>query len=317
MKKDKLFCTFTILIISLLLISFSATYYATEPSESTNLHNNSNVQDIFQNNRDENLLDISTNGLVDDVHSRLVEDVNSRDLGELPSSFDPRLNSQITDIRNQQYTVTCWMHAAIASVEQNAVKFFGSKFNISEAHGVVSQSISINPALYFENYPANNSSYYNCTADSKGNNAVALQYLTNWNVPIFNDNNTKRWNSTVLETNYPLSKIYQNHNHNSTNDLQDQDILVDNDFLDSDSILNVTEAKYIAKNISSIKQAVYNYGAVTAGIEILNSGYSTYNHSYFFLKTTGLQIMLLPSLAGMIIIQKRILLFNPLVTVRG
>lgn len=100
-----------------------------------------------------------------------------------------------------------------------------------------------------------NIGYYNNTPSSAGNNAKALQYMTNWNSPIFY-NNFITWNSMIAESDYPISTLL----HNSNN-------LITDEFKNSKSLYHVTSSVYLNyHDTDSIKSAIKEYGAVTSGI---------------------------------------------------
>ncbi len=149
----------------------------------------------------------------------------------------------------------CWMYASAGAVEQYVSKKYGSKFDISESHGAVAISNSIYP-----NNP-NSSGFYPNQPDYGGNEVKALQYFTNWNTPIF-DEDVCNWKSTVSEFSYPITKI--------TEPVVN---LIDNDFLNSDSLLNVTDAHYVnVYDQVAIKKSIKEYGGVVTGI-VSNNNY--------------------------------------------
>ena len=99
------------------------------------------------------------------------------------SSYDPRNLGIGTPTKNQSPYLLCWMYATTGAVEQYASLKYGSSFDLSELHGAISLSNSIIP--HESNSP---NGYLPVNYNSGGNTRTALQYFTNWNEPIFNDN---------------------------------------------------------------------------------------------------------------------------------
>ena len=195
----------------------------------------------------------------------------------LPDTFDPRNNvDYIVDDRLQSSTLLCWMYAPVNAAELLAAKSFGSKFELSKAYGAVCLSNSMKPTNY------TGAGYYNRDADSKGYFSLALQYLTNWNTPLFN-NETPMWDSVVAENDYPLSKITSNQYSPS-----------DSDFINATPLLNVKSAVYLnnymnctgdirTANMNNIKHAIHEYGGVSVPLRMSESyfGYDGSMYNYF------------------------------------
>lgn len=199
------------------------------------------------------------NGWIPDEYERLSPSVYDGEWS-VPEKYDPRQDGILTDVKDQGQTKLCWMFAASGAVENYASKYYGSKFDISEAHGAVASSNSIG---------SGENGYYYVSANSGGNNAKALQYLTNWNTPIFNDD-VCNWRSTVAESKYPLSKITDN-----------LITLTDEDFTEAESLLNVTNAQYLSiRNAAAVKHAIMEYGSVVTGIWVPNIFGVDYNGDY-------------------------------------
>lgn len=177
----------------------------------------------------------------------------------IPTKYDPRQTGIYTEINNQGRMGICWMYGMTATVEQNIVKNYGRKFNISELHGVVALSDSVKKARM----TSTDTGYYTSGPVRGGTKAMALQYVTNWNSPIFDDD-IYTWSANVKETDYPKS-IFENNSfaviHNILKISQNEP-----QFTDSEPLLRVTEAKYVPKNKNDIKYAVQNYGAVQVDI---------------------------------------------------
>lgn len=251
--------------------------------EGTGIKTNAENLETLEKDDDSNMQGRSiVSGYDDDPYSRLGTDINnSNGYGYvLPDKFDPRNNANyvIAD-RQQGNTSLCWMYAPVNATEILTAKNFGSKFELSKAYGAVCLSNVMIPNNYI------GGGYYNRDVDSNGYFSLSLQYLTNWNTPLFS-NSTTMWNSIVAENDYPLSKV--------TN-FQGQ--FIDNDFINASPLLNVTNAVYLNNYVNctgdtrsayqnDIKHAIYEYGAVSVPVRLSNSYYgyygSTYEYNYFY-----------------------------------
>lgn len=183
----------------------------------------------------------------------------------LADKYDPRdYNLLITNERNQQSSSLCWLYSSIGAAENSFYRKYGTRPELSKAHGAVSLSTQVKP------YGYNGNGYYSTEPDVQGYFGKAFQYITNWNTPVFNED-TVQWNSLVPESDYPLSNVLD-----SQYDLSDS-------FLNSESIVNVSGIKYIKScffkdqnnnytqtdgSRESLKRAVIEYGAVGAGITL-------------------------------------------------
>lgn len=203
-------------------------------------------------------------GYEEDTEERIETDFQYESVG-LSSKYDPRETGIYTEINNQVGTSICWMYGTIATAEQNVMKNFGRKFNISELHGAVALSDSIKKTRM----TYDDTGYYTSGPIRAGTKAMALQYVTNWNSPIFDDD-TYNWFANVKENDYP-KEIFTNNqfaqHHNMINITQNEE-----QFSESESLIRVTGAKYITKNKDSIKYAVYNFGAVQIDLYIDSNG---------------------------------------------
>ena len=187
----------------------------------------------------------SENGYVVDEYERLATSLSNKTVGAV-SFYDPRNSNIMTDIKDQETTDLCWLYSTTGMADTYVYKKYGSKFSTSAAHGGVAMSNAISQK---------NIGYYNNTPSSAGNNAKALQYMTNWNSPIFY-NNFITWNSMIAESDYPISTLL----HNSNN-------LITDEFKNSKSLYHVTSSVYLNyHDTDSIKSAIKEYGAVTSGI---------------------------------------------------
>ena len=181
------------------------------------------------------------------------------------SSYDPRNLGIGTPTKNQSPYLLCWMYATTGAVEQYASLKYGSSFDLSELHGAISLSNSIIP--HESNSP---NGYLPVNYNSGGNTRTALQYFTNWNEPIFNDNSF-HWKSAVAET---------------TNSFIDNDNKINQTFQDTDSVLNVTGAMYLNYDSNTIKRSIIDYGGVITSIYyrkykgLTENGNN--NNAYFF-----------------------------------
>lgn len=241
MKFKKLFLNSAILLVILVLLSCSClSYFATEI-------------DITSG---ESTSEPENYGWIPDNYERLGITSNGNSLG-LPEKYDPRNDGFMTPTKDQGDTNLCWLYATAGAVENYVSLKYGSKFDISEAHGAVASSNSIRPANSSSN------GFYLNNADNGGNNAKALQYFTNWNTPIFNES-VCHWNSTIAESEYPITKI------------TDPSItLTDNDFCDSKPLFNVTDAVYVNNyDTIAIKNTIMQYGGVCTGV-VAVSNYGT------------------------------------------
>ena len=184
-------------------------------------------------------------GFEPDTQDRLALQIESP-LNGFSSSFDPR-NEYATPTKDQGFSPLCWMYATTGAVEQFASKKYGSKFSISETHGAVALSESIIQST------GSDPEYYLNYYEHKGIIPKALQYFTNWNEPIFYNNNT-HWKSSVLNKSYQDTDPSDINNNDST-------------FQSAESILNVTGAMYISNDSNTIKSAIINYGGVISSID--------------------------------------------------
>ncbi len=200
--------------------------------------------------------DSGNDGWIPDTHDRLYSTSSNNTYG-LSELFDPRKSGQITSGKDQAFTKLCWLFASVGAIEQYALKKYGSKFDLSEAHAAVALSNYIIPNNF------SGSGYYDHIPNTEGNSERALQYFTNWNTPIFT-NPTVQWSSSIAEEFYPFTNILSNKK-------------IDSYFTDTNAILNVTGAEYIQNNISSIKQAIYSNGAVVAAFDNTTPSYYNYD----------------------------------------
>ena len=181
----------------------------------------------------------------------------------LSSKYDPRETNRLTDIRNQSSLGLCWMYAAVSAEEQYISTRYGRKFDVSELHGAVALSDCIKKV----NKELASPGYYNVGPNRGSYATVALQYLSNWNTPIFYDE-VYRWHSNVSEADYPMS-IFMNGGYNEQHNLVN---ISDGDaFTESKSLFNLTGIKYISKDMDNVKYAIENYGSVNVGIHIHNN----------------------------------------------
>lgn len=196
-------------------------------------------------------------GYIADETERLEESF-SYDGYSLATKYDPRESNHLTDIRNQGNVGICWMYAAVSTEEQFIASRYGRKFDVSELHGAVALSDCIKK----ENPYQTEAGYYNTGPERGSTESVAAQYLTNWNTPIFY-NDVYKWHANISEAEYPLSIFQERYNrdHNFVEIKDDGDA-----FTDSKSLFNLTDFRYISKDIDNVKYAVQNYGAVGAGI---------------------------------------------------
>lgn len=173
---------------------------------------------------------------------------------ELSTSYDPRVNGYTTVTKNQNPYKLCWMYATIGAAEQYICKNYGTQFDISEAHGAVAYSNSIIPQEY-DGYAG----YYNNTANTGNFTPTAIQYLSNWNEPILKNNSIK-WNSMVLEDDYPKDELNQFYT-----------VPITENFTSAKPTFNLTGAKHLKDSIDTIKYAIKNYGGVISDIYIRES----------------------------------------------
>lgn len=202
----------------------------------------------------EELVNEMSLGYEEDTEERIETDFQYEGVS-LAQKYDPRETGIFTDMNNQGSMGICWMYGMTATEEQNLVKNFGRKINISEMHGVVALSDSVKKTRLTNS----DTGYYTSGPIRAGNKSMALQYVTNWNSPIFDDD-TYNWFANVKENDYPKSIFLNNpfaviHN---TIDISQNEA----QFTESESLIRVTDAKYIAKNKDSIKYAIHNFGAV-------------------------------------------------------
>lgn len=192
------------------------------------------------------LTDASQSGYIVDEYDRLTTSLSDETVG-VTSFYDPRNLHIMTDTKSQGMTNLCWLYATTGMADTYVYKKYGSKFSTSSAHGGVAMSNAVGQS---------DIGYYSNKPTDGGNNAKSLQYMTNWNAPIFGDNEIK-WNSMVSESNYPLSNV-----------LQDTNNLITNEFKNSESLYRVTDSLYLDyHDMDSIKNAIKEYGAVASGIK--------------------------------------------------
>lgn len=201
--------------------------------------------------------DEDNGGYIADETERLEGSFNL-DGYSMVTKYDPRESNRLTDIRNQSNVGICWMYAAVSTEEQFIASRYGRKFDVSELHGAVALSDCIKK----ENQTQTEAGYYNTGPERGSTESVAAQYLTNWNNPIFYDN-VYKWHANISEAEYPLSIFQTRYNidHNLVKINDDGDA-----FTDSKSLFNLTDFKYISKDIDNVKYAIQNYGAVGTGI---------------------------------------------------
>ena len=197
-------------------------------------------------------------GYEEDCEERIETNFQYGGVG-IPTKYDPREKGIFTEINNQGQMGICWMYGMTATEEQNIVKNYGRKFSLSELHGVVALSDSIKKTRV----TSNDTGFYKSGPVRGGTKAMALQYVTNWNSPIFDDD-IYTWSANIKESDYPKS-IFEGNSfaklHNVINISQNE-----SQFSYSEPLLRVTEAKYISTNKNDIKYAVQNYGAVQVDI---------------------------------------------------
>ena len=167
-------------------------------------------------------------------------------LNGFSSSYDPRNNNLSTPVKQQDNTQLCWMYATTGALEQYISLKRGSKLNFSEHHGAFALSKSIIPLALTPT-----DEYYQNDYGYLSNAATALQYFTNWNEPIF-ENNSPHWKSPVLSNSFQP-------------DLEH--FLLTPTFQSADSVINVTGAVHIQNDSNSIKYAIYNFGGVITSIK--------------------------------------------------
>lgn len=209
-------------------------------------------------------------GYVPDTSERLEVPFDYNEVS-LSSKYDPREFNRLTDIRNQSSLNLCWMYAAVSAEEQYISTRYGRKFDVSELHGAVALSDCIKKV----NKELASPGYYNVGPNRGAHASIALQYLSNWNTPIFYDD-VYKWHSNVSETDYPKS-IFKNGGYNENHNLVN---ISDGDaFTESKSLFNLTGFKYISKDIDNVKYAIQNYGAVDASIFIYDNVVKTINQN--------------------------------------
>lgn len=194
----------------------------------------------------------------------------------LPSVYDPRNSKFMTDIKDQQTSILCWMYASSGLAEINVSKNFGRKFCVSPAHGAAATSMCI----------GSGNGYYNVVPDTLGNNTRALQYLTNWNNPIFENKETITWNSTVSESDFPLSNVFSNDDSNILGYGLD---INDTNFSSAESLFNVTSANYVnGFDTAYTKAVIREYGGVATGVTTFSNYEIDKNGDYCaFTESTG------------------------------
>lgn len=177
------------------------------------------------------------------------------------SVYDPRVLDCLTPVETQ-IGGTCWMYATTSAVEQYISTNYGSKNDLSEAHGLYTLSNKIN--IY--NYA---NGYYNQTPTQWGSTRKAFQYFTNWNAPLYYRDSCD-WKSSVLESCFPKQKITLNGG-------------VDGDYYNAYPVFNVSGTRYIVKSEDNIKTAILNYGSVVSQM-YFKQNYITdgiYNKAYY------------------------------------
>lgn len=184
-------------------------------------------------------------GWVADEYEHLAPEQTETELG-LPAYYDTRNLNILTSVKDQGVSYLCWMYAGIGAVESLVSLKYGTKIDLSEAHGAVAMSNSIGSA---------DSGYYTKSANVGGNNGKFLQYFTNWNTPVFSST-ASQWKSVVEDSDYPFEKV----------DLENA-TLIDDSFTDADSFVNVTSAHYLTiHDIYSLKRAIMDYGSIVTGL---------------------------------------------------
>lgn len=190
-------------------------------------------------------------GYVPDPYERFGTDLSDGTV-ELSINYDPRCLGYSTTTTSQSPYRLCWLYATIGAAEQYISRNYGSKVDISEAHGAVAYSNSITPDESGEN-----NGYYTSIPNFGGGSAKALQYLSNWNEPIFEDNNPIHWSSMVDEKDYPKDELNVNHA-----------VAISDDFMIAKPTFNLTGTKYLDDSIDTIKYAIKNYGGVITDLYI-------------------------------------------------
>jgi C1A family cysteine protease len=212
---------------------------------------------------DENDLDF---GLKEDdyipltVYEELPENI------EYATKYDPRSSNILTSVKSQSPYGLCWMFASNSLLEQFVSKNYGTKFDLSELHGAMTISSSI-----VENDDIRG--YYYRHFDSAGNFSESAQYLTNWNSPIYMN---IKWNSIISEENYPNTLGYY---YTDKGNQVYTNMSIDEKFSSSESLFNVTDAKYILNDSETIKHYVLNSGAVYCTFRY-DQNYATYDENF-------------------------------------
>lgn len=193
--------------------------------------------------------DIESGGEIDDGIDRLAFPFTSV-TENFASKYDPRDSGIITSIKNQSPFGLCWMYTTAAIVETFVSKNYGSLFDISELHGGVCRSNLLDKYNTGTGYGSHE--YY-----SGGHFAIAAQYCTNWNEPVYS---YYKWNSIIDETLYPHDNFIKLENGKPVKK-ENSEIKIDDNFQNSKSLFNVTEMGYIANDEISLKNAIESYGA--------------------------------------------------------
>ena len=239
------FKKFTSVLLVLLMLTFAVVpANAVVGTENANATENTQITETAT---------IEDYGLIDDDYNRLTIPINGN-INSFSSKFDPRNSNYLTDIKNQDRTSLCWMFSAVSLAEQYTSLKYGTKFNISESHGGVALSNKMINGSLKGNY--GRSSY------KGGYYGAAAQYITNWNSPLDCDYS---WNSCVDENDYSLDKAFENVEEFKNNNTS---------FVESNSVINVTDTNYISRDITTMKEAIQNYGAVSINYYSYPSSYS-------------------------------------------
>lgn len=240
----------TAVLLSLLMLTF-AVVPANAVMETENVSDTKNT--IVTNSGNKSTELVEDYGLIEDEYSRLTIP-NISNLNSYSSKYDPRNGNYLTDVKNQFDTKLCWMFSATSLAEQYASLKYGRKFDISESYGGVALSIKM-----VNGSPDGN---YDRTSAHAGYYGAAAQYLTNWNSPIKCGYN---WNSCVDENDYSLDKSKESRSEFLNNS---------ESFVEADSVINVTDTKYVSRDIATVKEAIQNYGAVSINYYSYPSAYS-------------------------------------------
>lgn len=211
--------------------------------------------------------DIESGGEIDDGIDRLAFPFTSV-TENFASKYDPRDSGIITSIKNQSPFGLCWMYTTAAIVETFVSKNYGSLFDISELHGGVCRSNLLDKYNTGTGYGSHE--YY-----SGGHFAIAAQYCTNWNEPVYS---YYKWNSIIDETLYPNDNFIKLENGKPVKK-ENSEIKIDDNFQNSKTLFNVTEMGYIANDEISLKNAIESYGAAYIKTSMPASALATDNNN--------------------------------------